>query len=65
MSRAKINMPMSARSGIALLIIGAIVVGVGTYTSRGALSIYGLILVIGGFSLYIISSLYVKRNTRK
>jgi hypothetical protein len=56
---------MSARSGIALLIIGAIVVGVGTYTSRGALSIYGLILVIGGFSLYIISSLYVKRNTRK
>jgi membrane-bound ClpP family serine protease len=55
-------MPGSARAGLALLFVGAIFVGVGTYLNRGALSLYGLIMVIGGFSLYMISSVVVTRN---
>jgi hypothetical protein len=58
----KIRMPGSARAGLALLFVGAIFVGVGTYLNRGALSLYGLIMVIGGFSLYMISSVVVTRN---
>ena len=58
-------MPGSARAGLALLFVGAIFVGVGTYLNRGALSLYGLIMVIGGFSLYMISSVVVKRNRSK
>ena len=60
-------MPGSARAGLALLVVGAIFVGVGTYLNRGALSLYGLIMVIGGFSLYMISSVVVtrKRSRRK
>lgn len=63
----KIQMPGSARAGLALLFVGAIFVGIGTYLNRGALSLYGLIMVIGGFSLYMISSFVVtrKRNRRK
>ncbi len=63
----KIRMPGSARAGLALLFVGAIFVGVGTYLNRGALSLYGLIMVIGGFSLYMISSVVVtrKRSRRK
>lgn len=55
-------MPGSARAGLALLFVGAIFVGVGTYLNRGALSLYGLIMVIGGFSLYMISSVVVTRK---
>jgi membrane-bound ClpP family serine protease len=60
-------MPGSARAGLALLFVGAIFVGVGTYLNRGALSLYGLIMVIGGFSLYMVSSVVVtrKRSRRK
>jgi membrane-bound ClpP family serine protease len=60
-------MPGSARAGVALLFVGAIFVGVGTYLNRGALSLYGLIMVIGGFSLYMVSSVVVtrKRSRRK
>ncbi|HZD83202.1 MAG TPA: hypothetical protein VE076_10025 [Nitrososphaeraceae archaeon] len=63
----KIRMPGSARAGLALLFVGAIFVGVGTYLNRGALSLYGLIMVIGGFSLYMVSSVVVtrKRSRRK
>jgi membrane-bound ClpP family serine protease len=63
----KIRMPGSARAGLALLFVGAIFVGVGTYLNRGALSLYGLIMVIGGFSLYMVSSIVLtrKRSRRK
>jgi uncharacterized membrane-anchored protein len=63
----KIQIPGSARTGLALLFVGAIFVGIGTYLNRGAHSLYGLIMVIGGFSLYMISSFVVtrKRNRRK
>ena len=59
------RMPGSARMGLTLLLIGAILVGVGTYVNRGAFSLYGLILVIIGFSTYMISSIIVARRKRK
>jgi hypothetical protein len=51
--------------GLTLLLIGAILVGVGTYANRGAVSLYGLILVIIGFSTYMISSIIAARRNRK
>jgi hypothetical protein len=48
-----------------LLLLGAIIVGLGSYFDRGALSLYGLIMGIGGFLLYIVSSIsYKSRNKR-
>jgi hypothetical protein len=61
----KINIPGSARAGLVLLLLGAIIVGLGGYFDRGALSLYGLIMGIGGFLLYIVSSItYKSRNKR-
>lgn len=61
----KINIPGSARTGLVLLLLGAIIVGLGSYFDRGALSLYGLIMGIGGFLLYIVSSItYKSRNKR-
>ncbi len=50
-------MPMSARAGIVLLLVGAITIGIGTYVDKGAISLYGLIMVSGGFIIYIVSSI--------
>jgi hypothetical protein len=48
-----------------LLLMGAIFVGVGSYFDRGALSLYGLIMGIGGFLIYIVSSVtHARRNKR-
>jgi membrane-bound ClpP family serine protease len=58
-------MPGSARAGLALLLVGAIFVGIGTYLNRGALSLYGLIMVIAGFSLYMVSSIVVMKKRRE
>jgi hypothetical protein len=61
----KINIPGSARTGLVLLLLGAIIVGLGSYFDRGALSLYGLIMGIGGFLIYIVSSVtYARRNKR-
>jgi hypothetical protein len=61
----KINIPGPARAGLVLLLLGAIIVGLGSYFDRGALSLYGLIMGIGGFLLYIVSSItYKSRNKR-
>ena len=51
-----------ARAGIGLLIIGAIIVGLGQYTNRGAFSLYGLIMVVCGFVLYMAASIVAKRK---
>jgi membrane-bound ClpP family serine protease len=58
-------MPGSARAGLALLLVGAIFVGIGTYLRRGSFELYGLIMAIAGFSIYLISSLIIARNRRK
>ena len=57
-------MPGTARMGLTLLLVGAILVGVGTYVNRGAISLYGLILVIIGFSTYMISSIIAARRKK-
>jgi hypothetical protein len=58
------KMPGPARAGLGLLIVGAIMVGVGSYTERGAVSLYGLVLSIVGFSLYIVASIIVRKKSR-
>jgi hypothetical protein len=63
--KKKKEMPGSARAGIAILVLGAMLLGVGYYQDRGALSLYGLIMSIGGFSLYMISSIYISRKNNK
>ena len=63
--KKKKEMPGSARAGIAILVLGAILLGIGYYQERGALSLYGLIMSICGFSLYMISSIYISRKNNK
>jgi len=58
-------MPGSARAGLALLVVGAIFVGIGTYLQRGGFSLYGLIMAIAGFSIYMVSSIVIARDKRK
>ena len=64
-SKKKIQMPAAARTGLALLIVGAIFVGVGSYTHRGGFSLYGLPMVMVGFSLYLVSSIIAARKRQK
>jgi hypothetical protein len=45
--------------------MGALIVGLGSYFDRGAISLYGLIMGVGGFLIYIVSSItYARRNKR-
>jgi membrane-bound ClpP family serine protease len=60
----KLKMPGAARAGIGLLIMGALLVGFGQYLERGALSLYGVIIVTCGFVLYMTSSIIAKRRAR-
>lgn len=62
MSKPKIRMPGAARAGIGLLIMGGIVVGLGTYYDRGAISLYGFAMVAGGFVLYMAASIMAKKK---
>ncbi len=64
-TRKNNKMPGSARVGIALLIMGAIIVGLGTFQNRQALSMYGFVFVICGFFLYFVSVSYVKKQREK
>jgi hypothetical protein len=60
--RKNSKMPGSARLGIALLILGAIIVGLGSIQNRQALSLYGFVFVVCGFILYFVSALYIKKQ---
>ncbi|HYY39697.1 MAG TPA: hypothetical protein VE692_00455 [Nitrososphaera sp.] len=60
--KSKIRMPGAARAGISLLIMGALIVGFGQYFERGALSLYGVIIVAAGFILYMAASIIAKRR---
>ena len=61
--KKKKEMPAAARTGIAILVLGAILLGIGYYQEREALSLYELIMSICGFSLYMISSIYISRTS--
>jgi flagellar biosynthesis protein FliR len=63
--RKNSKVPPTVRLGLALLIVGAITVGIGTMSNRVGLSIYGFIIVICGFFLYIASSFYIKRQEKR
>jgi hypothetical protein len=45
-----------------LLVMGAIIVGIGTYLSKGSLSFYGLIMAICGFVIYFAASIASRRK---
>jgi protein-S-isoprenylcysteine O-methyltransferase Ste14 len=60
----KIQMPGAARAGIGLLLMGALLVGFGQYLERGALSLYGVIIVACGFTLYMTASVIAKRRAK-
>jgi membrane-bound ClpP family serine protease len=64
-SKRKTQMPATARAGLSLLIVGAIFVGVGSYTHRGGFSLYGLPMVMVGFALYLISSITMARRKKQ
>lgn len=59
------QMPGPVRAGLLLLVLGAICVGIGTYTDKGALSLYGFVIAIVGFLLYFISSILTRRRFRR
>jgi membrane-bound ClpP family serine protease len=56
------SIPKYVRVGMLLLVMGAIIVGIGTYLSKGSLSLYGLIMAICGFIIYFASSLASRRK---
>ena len=56
------NIPKYVRVGMLLLVMGAIIVGIGTYLSKGSLSLYGLIMAICGFIIYFVSSLASRKK---
>jgi len=58
------NIPKYARIGMLLLVMGAILVGIGTYLSKGSLSLYGFLMVICGFIIYFASSITARRKKR-
>ena len=61
---SKLNIPRYARIGMLLLVMGAIIVGIGTFLSKGSLSLYGLIMAICGFIIYFASSIASKRKNK-
>ncbi|MBC8157638.1 hypothetical protein H7X64_05690 [Armatimonadetes bacterium] len=56
------NIPKYVRVGMLLLVMGAIIVGIGTYLSKGSLSLYGLIMAICGFVIYFAASIASRRK---
>ena len=62
--KKNIQMPGAARAGIGLLIMAALLVGFGQYFERGALSLYGVIIVASGFVLYMSASIIAKRRAK-
>ena len=50
--------------GIAILVVGALIVGIGSYQNIGGLKLYGVIMVGCGFILYMASSVVAKRRSR-
>lgn len=61
----KRKMPGPLRTGIALMILGAILVGFGSLFGREAMSMYGFIVVAGGFFLYFVSYYYMDRIQKR
>lgn len=61
----KRKMPGPLRVGIALMILGAVLVGFGSLFNRESISIYGFVVVVGGFFLYFVSYYYLNRLQKR
>lgn len=59
--RKKKKMAGPLRAGIALIILGAFIVGMGALFNRETMSLYGFIVVVFGFFLYFVSFYYLDR----
>ena len=53
-----------ARIGIGLLLIGALLAAFGQYSEREAVAVFGVVMVVCGFVLYMAASIVAKRRTR-
>ena len=53
------------RAGIALIILGAVLVGLGSLLNRESISTYGFVVVVGGFFLYFVSYYYLDRVQKR
>lgn len=52
-----------ARIGIGLLMIGALLAAFGQYSEREAVAVFGVVMVVCGFVLYMAASIIAKRRT--
>ena len=59
--RKKKKMGGPLRVGIALIILGALLVGLGALFNRESISLYGFVVVVCGFFLYFVSYYYLDR----
>jgi hypothetical protein len=64
MSKKKMQMSGFARIGIGLLMIGALLAAFGQYGEREAVAVFGVVMVVCGFVLYIAASIVAKRRAR-
>jgi len=53
-----------ARIGIGLLIIGALLAAFGQYSEREAVAVFGVVMVVCGFVLYMAASVVAKKRAR-
>ncbi|HEU4605763.1 MAG TPA: hypothetical protein VFS46_05940 [Nitrososphaera sp.] len=64
MSKKKVQMSGFARIGIGLLIIGALLAAFGQYSEREAVAVFGVVMVVCGFVLYMAASVVAKKRAR-
>jgi hypothetical protein len=64
MSKKKMQMSGFARIGIGLLMIGALLAAFGQYSGREAVAVFGVVMVVCGFVLYMAASIVAKRRAR-
>ncbi len=62
--KKKKKMAGPLRLGIALIILGAIIGGMGSIFNRESMSIYGFVVVVCGFFLYFVSYYYLEKMQR-
>jgi uncharacterized membrane protein len=64
MSKKKMQMSGFARIGIGLLMIGALLAAFGQYSEREAVAVFGVVMVVCGFVLYMAASIVAKKRAR-
>lgn len=62
LSKKKMRMSGFARIGIGLLMIGALLAAFGQYSEREAVAVFGVVMVVCGFVLYMAASIIAKKR---